>query len=239
LPSWGEEFDAAGDSTTAGANPASRIAKWNGSEWSPLGGGLNAEALALAVQGGDILVGGAFTEADGQAASRIARWDGQNWTRLGLGLNSTVRALAVSDGSVYAGGDFVEAGGLPAARLAKWNGVRWSSLGSGLDGSVWSLAVVGSELFVGGHFSIAGSQVSAYLAKANIIELKFGLNSEGLMFSWPSTGSDGFDLQRSANVAEPASWTPSGAVVSDNGMIKSATIPFGNGPEFFRLRKEP
>src|SRR5262249_52543303 len=54
---------AAGDFTTAGGNPASRVARWNGSFWYPLGTGIpnaNSVTSLLALPSGDILLGGQF-----------------------------------------------------------------------------------------------------------------------------------------------------------------------------------
>ena len=42
---------AGGDFTTAGGVSASRIARWNGTAWSPLGTGMNNAVEALAVRG--------------------------------------------------------------------------------------------------------------------------------------------------------------------------------------------
>jgi len=73
---------AGGDFTTAGGLPANRIAKWNGSEWSALGSGLNSlvsglnptvQALAV-MPNGDLAVGGSFTTAGGQVSTYFARW---------------------------------------------------------------------------------------------------------------------------------------------------------------------
>src|SRR6185503_15994693 len=76
-----------GSLTTAGGIDASRIAKWDGTRWSAVGGGVSGGALgplhewvkALAVYddgGGPALyVGGTFTSAGGVAAKGIARWN--------------------------------------------------------------------------------------------------------------------------------------------------------------------
>ncbi|MCS7062410.1 MAG: hypothetical protein RMN25_14795, partial [Anaerolineae bacterium] len=44
---------------------ADYIARWDGAQWHPLGGGLNSTVLALAVSGGQVYVGGWFTDAGG------------------------------------------------------------------------------------------------------------------------------------------------------------------------------
>ena len=42
---------------TAGAN---RVARWDGEQWSPLGNGLDADVLAIAIVGAEVYVGGVF-----------------------------------------------------------------------------------------------------------------------------------------------------------------------------------
>src|SRR6185295_4283011 len=57
----------------AGGSVASGIAKWNGSSWSALGSGMNADVFALAVSGSDLYAGGLFATAGGKASTYIAR----------------------------------------------------------------------------------------------------------------------------------------------------------------------
>ncbi|MGQ0553485.1 MAG: hypothetical protein ACT4PU_09735 [Planctomycetota bacterium] len=142
----GNALYATGGFTTAGGNPASRIAKWNGSAWSALGSGLNSQGMALAVYndggGAALYAGGFFTTVGGLPASHIARWNGTAWSALGAGVSGDdawVNALAAfndGDGSqLYVGGSFTIAGGAPASRIARWDGSMWSALGAGLDGA--------------------------------------------------------------------------------------------------------
>src|SRR6185436_11392597 len=99
--------------TTAGGNPATNVAKWNGSSWSALGSGIgnvpgqNTEVNALAVSGNDLYVGGRFTAAGGLAATNVAKWNGSSWSALGSGIGGGffvyggVSALAVSGSDLY------------------------------------------------------------------------------------------------------------------------------------------
>jgi hypothetical protein len=74
----GEALYAGGEFTTAGGNIANRIARWNGSSWSPLESGMNAWVGALTVfddgGGPDLYAAGDFTTAGGAGANRIAKW---------------------------------------------------------------------------------------------------------------------------------------------------------------------
>jgi hypothetical protein len=66
---------AGGNFSTAGGVPASRVARWNGSAWAPIGTGITGFRVnAITVRpNGDLVVGGAFTAAGGSPASNIAR----------------------------------------------------------------------------------------------------------------------------------------------------------------------
>jgi PKD repeat protein/nitrous oxidase accessory protein NosD len=148
--------------TDAGDDPnADHIARWDGTQWHPLGSGLNDGVQAIAVAGnGDVYAGGGFTDAGGVPdADHIARWDGTQWHPLGKGLNDGVQAIAVaSNGDVYAGGGFTDAGDDPNAdHIARWDGTQWHPLDSGLNGFVEAIAVAGNgDVYAGGGFTDAG-----------------------------------------------------------------------------------
>lgn len=72
--SIGSDLYVSGSFTTAGGSPAFRVAKWNGSTWSPLGSGMNDGTWRLAVIGNDLYAGGIFTQAGGNGANHVAKW---------------------------------------------------------------------------------------------------------------------------------------------------------------------
>lgn len=146
------------------------IARWNGTNWSALGGGLNGPVNAIVVRSNEIFAGGAFTIAGGTSASRIAKWDGATWSPLGSGINTgAVRALAVdASGMLYAGGNFTAAGGTSAMNLARWDGTAWTALADGVTdfdiAYVSALVIKGHELFAGGFFTNAGGMAVSSIA---------------------------------------------------------------------------
>jgi len=146
------------DSTTV---PVNRIARWDGTRWSPLGSGLDGSVLSLAVLGGDLYASGYFN-----GFNRVAKWDGNTWSALGSGVNGVVVTLATFGNELYAGGYFTVAGGNPANSIAKWDGNNWSGFGSGINGSVSALTFSGGNMYVGGIFTMAGGKLSAYAAMA-------------------------------------------------------------------------
>ncbi|MGW3811004.1 hypothetical protein, partial [Micromonospora sp. NPDC005113] len=133
----------------AGGAAVNNIAKWDGSQWSGLGGpsgtGVNGRVETLAEFDGSLIAGGGFTEAGGFAANWVARWNGQAWEPLGSGLSGgccspSVRALTVYDGSLIVGGVFTHANGEVVNGVARWDGTSWSPLvrpvATGVSGGV-------------------------------------------------------------------------------------------------------
>ena len=194
-PPQAGELVAGGYFTTAGGNPASNIARWNGATWQPLGsgigGGYNPHVDALTVyppQAGELIAGGSFTTAGGNPATSIARWNGATWQPLGSGTNIWVDAITVyppQAGELIAGGAFTTAGGNPAYRIARWDGATWQPLGSGVNDSVYALTVYpgapgqAGELIAGGNFTTAGGQVSASWARWGCPYRHGDLNCDG------------------------------------------------------------
>jgi hypothetical protein len=163
-------FDAAGHTYAggwfmhAGGVPVNKIARWDGTAWSSLNGGIDGFVLALGVgPGGVLYAGGGFATAGGVAASNIARWDGAQWTPLGAGVDGWVHAIVVDDaGIVVACGRFTTAGGVAARHIARWDGATWHPLGGGINGLPAALALdsVGN-LAAGGIFSQAARRGTA------------------------------------------------------------------------------
>jgi hypothetical protein len=165
---------AGGRFTQAGEVAASRVARWDGTAWAPLGGGVNGWVESIVALGGDLYAGGMFTNAGGVPANRVARWNGSTWSALGAGVNDDVLALAVHDDgdgpTLYAGGRFTQAGGQSANRVAGWTGSAWFPLGGGVGpGEVWSLASFTSAdrpmLATGGTFTTVEGTMARRIAE--------------------------------------------------------------------------
>lgn len=104
---------ACGNFTSSGGQPVLRIARWNGSTWSPIGAGFNNVVSSLLVlPDGELIAGGQFTASGSVAVSHVARFDGTAWVPLGAGLVgdpvfTSVEALALlPNGDIVAGGSF-------------------------------------------------------------------------------------------------------------------------------------
>jgi hypothetical protein len=131
----GQALYTGGAFTSAGGMAASRLARWDGSEWSPVTGYINNWIATM--HGFDdgfgyaLYVGGSFTTISGQTVNGIAKWNGgSSWSRLtgpaGSGVDGVVRTLIVSETHtgdyLFAGGSFATAGGTLSERIARWQG---------------------------------------------------------------------------------------------------------------------
>ena len=155
---------AAGDFTAAGATTLNYIAKWNGTDWVELGGGLGGPVYAITSDSqGNIYAVGDFTATGNLTpAARIAKWNGTAWSALGTGLeimrSSSVFDLEVdSQDRLYVGGQIVSAGSQEANGAAMWDGTTWSALAGGVSGgTIHSIAIDSADqVYVGGDFTAA------------------------------------------------------------------------------------
>ncbi len=160
------------------------VARWNGSNWSALGSGLDGVINSFAVfkdgSGSALFAGGQFAivERGQRQECSVAKWNGTRWMAIGESgralLDQFVFSLTVhDDGSgpaLYAGGAF---GGVQGTQrrlrsVAKWTGSDWVPLARGPSGDFGTVRAMvsfddgfGARLYVGGSFgSAAPSSVS-------------------------------------------------------------------------------
>lgn len=103
----------------------SGIAMYDGSNWTPLGTGLNEYCRAIHEYNGNVIAGGYFTTAGGVPANKIAKWDGTNWSAMGQGFDGAgvdeyVKAATEWNGIFFAGGAYTQAEGGPMNYIAQW-----------------------------------------------------------------------------------------------------------------------
>ncbi|MCC6408602.1 MAG: hypothetical protein IT453_15675 [Planctomycetes bacterium] len=177
----GLQLHVVGAFTEFGGVTVNHVARFDGSSWHDLSGGVTRNGFPASVNavcvhdfgaGPRLVVGGNFTAAGGVSANDVAVWDGSAWSALDLGMDGEVFALAsYDDGSgakLYAGGDFLHASGGLVNNLARWNGAAWEALGTGMNREVFELAVVdfgaGKKLCAGGDFFLANGVLAPNIA---------------------------------------------------------------------------
>ncbi len=158
---------AGGDFTHIGGITTSNIARWDGTRWWPVGGGVNDRVECIAFGGGNLYVGGVFTSTGSTPASRVARWDGTAWHAMGSGIIGWPLAIAVDGSNVFVAGTLSQAGGLSVSNIARWDGTTWLPLGSGCNGTVETLLVHDGLLYAGGYFASAGGIAANRVARWN------------------------------------------------------------------------
>lgn len=180
LAVYGDELIAGGYFDTAGGIPAKGLARWNGTDWSPVGGdltqhGRRGTAYALFEYQGDLIVGGYFDSAAGVPVANVARWDGSAWHAMGgIGFPE---AFATYHGELIAG---------QGGWVLRWDGVSWHALGDDMraadpgehgcgfpvvvDRSVCTFSVYQDTLIAGGEFRFVGAKSARHIAQWNGVE---------------------------------------------------------------------
>lgn len=160
----GGSFTSTLDSNGNSVSNTSYIAKWNGTEWVPVGRGTNNTVHIITIAGGYVYIGGDFTNVtntDGTVVnntSYIARWNGSEWEAIGNGTNNSVYAITVESSNVYVGGAFtntINGDGSSVSgtrKIAEWDGSSWSPIGYGGDDHVYEIILDGNNLYAGGQF---------------------------------------------------------------------------------------
>jgi gliding motility-associated-like protein len=158
----GSDVYFGGDFYDAGGNPdADIIARWDGTSWNSLDANLlpcifHAEVHCIAIDGGDVYIGGDFADAGGDPdADFIARWDGSAWYAL-EGSDTVVNYLPYdleTDGTdLYVGGTY---------GIKRWDGNMWHGLGGSDLQVVNEIEISGNDIYVGGLFHDAGGNPDA------------------------------------------------------------------------------
>ncbi len=169
LFSSGNDLYVAGLFDSAGAQPASGIAVWDGTAWHALGHGLQASngiANSIASYGSRIVVGGAFQFA-GQLS--LASWDGARWGSMhpaAVTLASSPAALIPQGDALLAVAPFVTSDDdMPHYRVGRWDGTSWSLVGPSLQGNVSTSVLWRGQIVASGDFDSLGAERVGGLAR--------------------------------------------------------------------------
>lgn len=153
VESFGGSLYACGEFTIAGGTGVSNLARWSGSAWFSVGGGLtddtgdpyNAYPYDMTVHAGKLVITGAFLKAGALAVDGIVAWSGTSFS----GLGSPAFGGEGVDVGLY-GGNLVACDGY--GNVKTWNDVFWNSLGYA-NGTVYTTVELAGALYVGGSFS--------------------------------------------------------------------------------------
>lgn len=129
----GSQVYIAGFIPSIGGVSVNYVARWNGSAWSSMAGGLPnyGTPTTLAAVDGQLYVGtGAIGPGNGPYTANVLRWTGSSWSVVGNDFNLDVNAIAGGNGLLYAGGSFTDAGGAPINHIARLSGNSWVDAGN-------------------------------------------------------------------------------------------------------------
>ena len=215
---------------SAGSVPASRIARWNGTNWAELGSGMNSDVLELTVlTNGDLIAGGDFTTAGGSPATNIARWDGAAWSALGSGMSGEVKTMAVlPNGNLIVAGQFATPGGTFRG-VARWDGLTWSPVGGSLTRTTSGLASVVTSVTVlaNGDIVATGAFDRAGGVPVNNVARWDGSVWHGLGTGPGSTISLGYSEAFSLASLAGGGFVMGGAFVSASGVVSPCFAQWG------------
>ena len=179
----GASLYATGSCAAAGVPGSSLIARWDGTAWNAVGGGLqNQFSNTLAVFNNQLIVGGYFDSAGGVAGTeKLAAWDGTSWHSMNAQSSSFLNSIwdlqVHDDGSgdaLYVGGNYLDLAGDPALDyIARWDGTSYSAVGGTIGGAVPLIILdllsadvgAGSRLFAAGRFLTFGGVSALNIAQ--------------------------------------------------------------------------
>ena len=169
------ELYAGGGFEYAGNKKCNGIARWDGTDWFPLGTGI-LDTIPNSSLGNltdiiryknDIYIAGFMTIAGGKEATGIARWDGNNWHSVGrfkstgANLQGVVFSMEVFNNELYVVGGFDTINNIISDGVAKWDGQNWTDLSQGIPTDCYGDGIVAllhfnNELYIGGNFNFFG-----------------------------------------------------------------------------------
>jgi hypothetical protein len=175
----GSDLYAAGWFTRTGSQVLNGVARWDGSQWWPLGSGLvvtddsgrtSAAQIRSLVAGGDLLyVAGSFNATGDLALANLAVWNMKTgaWSPApDGGPAEPITTMAFGNGRLYvaAGGISPEDSTSAIFFLDPASG-SWTQMVSGIVGSVNALSFGGDVLYVGGVFKSIGGVEARNIAR--------------------------------------------------------------------------
>ena len=167
-----------GSFNSAGGATLNRIASWDGSAWSDMGGGVTSGGLVQVKnllpdpsQQGSLFVVGDFDQAGGTTVNNLAVWDGSQWSGIvdsdgAIGLLPVPEAAVVWNGELVISSFFSDNGAPVQPDVRRFDGTDWLSVGNNRPNNPPKALVVHSgTLVAGGLFNEIGSDIANGLAR--------------------------------------------------------------------------
>ena len=176
---------AAGCFDASGGTALQNIARWTGSSWVDVGGGIDLGTAGcmgtitedryhlgtgiydLQVHAGQLYAAGGSLNVN--LDSNVYVLSQGSWNVVGGGTDFAVTDMASLGNKLYIGGFFRKAGQSQVGHIAAWNGSNWETLdggvASGASTSVTALATTSSNLYAGGTFSTIGGRSANNIAR--------------------------------------------------------------------------
>ncbi len=148
-----------GGFSIAGSKTVNGIARWDGTQWHDLDGGLQLDgytpsATAMVCDENYLYVIGNFHWGD---IKNIARWDGIQWSALTDFRTGEYRDMALVGTDLYIAGNYNTNGQDGTVNnIGRWDGIQWHCMGGGTNNRVMSVFPVGEYVYIAGNFTSAG-----------------------------------------------------------------------------------
>ncbi len=169
------ELYVGGQFTEMGGKTVNNIARWNGSTWNDVGGGVtfNAPTIvgSMAVYNGELYVGGCFGKAGTTLVNNLAKWDGTKWDSIpgagNINLGGCVGNMLVDTvkNIFYMVGGFNYVNSTYTDGIAQYNGVNWSAVGNA-PVPAGTMCMYHGDLYTsGGGTSTYGGKTLRYICR--------------------------------------------------------------------------
>jgi trimeric autotransporter adhesin len=139
--------------------PGNRVAKFDGTSWSPLTSGIGPNVVkALKSFNGSLFVGGNFSTAGGNACHHVALWNGTSWTIPSTQNNSDAYCFAIHNNELYLGG------AIPSY-IYKWvtSSSSWTAIANTFQSTgayITAMASYNGSLYASGLQITTGSSIN-------------------------------------------------------------------------------
>ena len=157
LAAGGAKAYVGGSFADAAGVPVNNVALWTGSDWQPLGAGLDGRVRALHLDDR----GGVWAAVTSRGDGSVQRWDGTAWTQMGAANGETVD-LAVAGDLVAVVGNFTMIDGVAANGFAYHDATGWHATGAGPnpEGILTAVTQNGKRFCVAGWFTSIDGVIS-------------------------------------------------------------------------------